>query len=291
MDSSGNYRGFALSIMVLALFLTAVASATIVNQTLINDSFAFLDNGTWTTDWTINEGAIIGDDSSNYLISKYLDTSDASKIYVSFLHDENSNSNPILSYFDGLVYNNIFAISGESSFFDVILDDSYFNENFSVKIDSSTIANNKQVSIDNFLVIKEYEDGECISSFVNTNWSNWENDSCFSEQMRQSRFLTEYDSNFCREENNTYYDYQFVGPSYINTSVTMEWENLTECLENGTQLQKKLVVNSSDVYGCATNILYYETREIGCDFCTPNFVNTNWSEWRNFESCLADDNQ
>jgi len=42
-----------------------------------------------------------------------------------------------------------------------------------------------------------------------------------------------------------------------------------------------------DIYGCASNTTFIEYRNtLYCDYCSPNLVNTSWSDWYNVTSCL-----
>ena len=128
----------------------------------------------------------------------------------------------------------------------------------------------------------------CTPNPTNSSWSAWANVSCSLDQMNQSRFRTEYDSNFCNETSNiTYYEYQLVGPFYTNTSWS-SWENITSCQANDTILQSRNLTQY-DGYGCASNTTFFEYQEIPCDYCTPSMTNTSWSSWYNLTSCQIND--
>jgi len=124
----------------------------------------------------------------------------------------------------------------------------------------------------------------CVSNITNTTWSGWTNESCFETQMNQSRFLTQYDSNSCGEiENQTIYDYQFVGPTLQNTTFGA-WYNASSCYANNTQDQQQNATQY-DIFGCASNTTVYNYQADSCDFCSYNITNST-GEWTN-ESCLS----
>ena len=129
----------------------------------------------------------------------------------------------------------------------------------------------------------------CTANMTNTTWTGWSNLSCSGNQMNQSRFLTQYDSNNCGAANLTIYEYQLVGPAYANTTWS-DWVNIT-CLSNDKMNQSRNLTQY-DTYGCASNSTFTEYRatEI-CDFCTPNLVNTTWSDWSNFSCSGSQMNQ
>ncbi|MEM2956304.1 MAG: DNRLRE domain-containing protein [Candidatus Pacearchaeota archaeon] len=127
----------------------------------------------------------------------------------------------------------------------------------------------------------------CTANIINTTWSDWQNLTCSRDQMNQSRFKVEYDSNNCGFMNVTYYEYQLVGPSYLNTSWS-EWTNIS-CLPNDKMNQSRNLTQY-DSYGCASNTTFIEYRQIeACDYCTPNLINTSWTEWYNITACLTGD--
>jgi len=136
----------------------------------------------------------------------------------------------------------------------------------------------------------------CTPEITNTSWSEWTNLTCLEDDtMNQSRYLTEYDSNYCGEISNiTYYEYQnievcdYCTPSITNTSWS-DWTNLT-CLEDDTMNQSRYLTEYDQNYcGEVSNITYYEYQNIEvCDYCTPEITNTSWSDWTNL-TCLEDD--
>lgn len=126
----------------------------------------------------------------------------------------------------------------------------------------------------------------CTPNSTNTTWSGWSNVSCSGNQMNQSRYLTQYDSNNCNETTNqTFYSYQLVGPTYQNTSWT-SWYNITACLLGDYYTQERNLTQF-DTYGCAANQTFYGYQNQTCDFCTPNLTNTTWSSWINL-TCVGD---
>jgi hypothetical protein len=128
----------------------------------------------------------------------------------------------------------------------------------------------------------------CTQSLVNTTWSDWNNESCVSNEMNQSRNLTEYDENSCGTfENITHYEYQLVGPTYQNISWS-DWTNLT-CLVDDTMNQTRNLTQY-DIYSCASNTTFIEYQNIlSCDYCTPSLTNTSYTDWYNITLCQLND--
>jgi hypothetical protein len=107
----------------------------------------------------------------------------------------------------------------------------------------------------------------CETSLVNTSWSSWSDVGCSGSQMNQSRFLTQYDENFCGEvENTTFYEYQSLEPNYQNTSWT-DWTNIS-CLIDDTMNQSRSLIQY-DTYTCASNTTFYDYQNtLFCDYET-----------------------
>ncbi|MFH1501044.1 MAG: hypothetical protein ABIE22_03820, partial [archaeon] len=91
----------------------------------------------------------------------------------------------------------------------------------------------------------------CTANITNTSWSEWGNLTCVLDEMNQTRFLTEYDSNNCGAANITIYDYQLVGPSLYNTTWS-NWENITLCLPGDYYTQERNLTQY-DAYSCKLN--------------------------------------
>jgi hypothetical protein len=125
----------------------------------------------------------------------------------------------------------------------------------------------------------------CTSNITNTSWSAWTNLSCAGSQMNQSRFLTQYDANNCGPANQTFYEYQLVGPEWINGTWT-GWYNVTTCLPGDYYTQERNMTQH-DNYSCAANQTFFEYQNQTCDFCTPNITNTSWTGWYNTSACYA----
>jgi hypothetical protein len=89
----------------------------------------------------------------------------------------------------------------------------------------------------------------------------------------------------------------------VTTTDWSEWQNETECRVNDTQLQNRsrieyddhhatcylVTLLSSDLWNNGNNNTYWEYRDIGCDYCTPDLVYTDWSGWYNVTSCRVND--
>lgn len=128
------------------------------------------------------------------------------------------------------------------------------------------------------------EIGYCTPNLVNTSWSSWNNILCAGNQMNQSRSRVQYDSNSCGNiANQTFYEYQLVGPVYANTSWS-SWQNIL-CLSNDRMNQSRSLTQY-DSYSCVANLTVTEYRATeSCDFCTPNLMNTSWSTWQDVTAC------
>jgi len=125
----------------------------------------------------------------------------------------------------------------------------------------------------------------CTPNLINTTWSEWNNLSCSQGKMNQSRFLMQYDNNFCGEiENQTFFEYQLVNPDYQNSSWS-DWTNVS-CLL-GDVMNQSRNLTQFDSYNCASSQVSFEYRaNETCDYCTPNLVNTTWTEWANMTECF-----
>lgn len=122
--------------------------------------------------------------------------------------------------------------------------------------------------------------GPCTPNLVNTSFSAWEDIACVVGQMNQSRFLTQYDDNACDTVNNqTFYQYQLVGPLLANTTFT-SWYDTSACFANDTKNQERNATQY-DAYGCAANTTAYEYQAASCDYCTPSLSNTSFGSWSN----------
>jgi F0F1-type ATP synthase membrane subunit b/b' len=112
--------------------------------------------------------------------------------------------------------------------------------------------------------------------------------------MNQSRIKIQYDSNYANCYavtglisdyfiNQTFFNYQLVGPSFVNTSWS-DWENIS-CLSSLVLNQSRTKIQY-DIYGCFGNITFTEYRTAGnCSIpCTTN-ITTFFTEWQNI-SCL-----
>ena len=132
----------------------------------------------------------------------------------------------------------------------------------------------------------------CVPSLLNTTKTDWINLTCSGEYMNQSRNWTQYDSLNCVPDNipnQTFYEYQLVGPNYVNTSWS-SWQNIS-CLIDDTMNQSRNLTQY-DSYSCAVNTTFVEYQNIEfCDYCTPDMQNTSWTSWINDGLCLPDDNQ
>ncbi|MEM3405987.1 MAG: hypothetical protein QW117_03400, partial [Candidatus Pacearchaeota archaeon] len=80
-------------------------------------------------------------------------------------------------------------------------------------------------------------------------------------------------------------------PNLVNTTWS-DWYNITECRVNNTILQERNLTQY-DENDCneIENQTFYDYREIECDYCTPNLVNTTKSEWQNIGCVGYDMNQ
>lgn len=112
----------------------------------------------------------------------------------------------------------------------------------------------------------------CSYNLINTSWSEWLNLSCLiDDTINQSRYLTEYDSNFCGEyENITYYEYRntefcdYCIPNMTNNTPS-GWLNISECFY-GDYINKSRYFTEYDINFCGeeVNITHYE---YDIDYC------------------------
>lgn len=126
----------------------------------------------------------------------------------------------------------------------------------------------------------------CIPNIQNTSFSNWTNVVCSGNNLNQSRFNIEYDTNNCNKtENITHWEYQSLPPVYLNTSYS-NWEDDSSCRSDNTKLQIRNLIQY-DNQSCAINITLYDYQEVGCSFnngysggggggCSYN-TNFNWN--------------
>jgi hypothetical protein len=109
----------------------------------------------------------------------------------------------------------------------------------------------------------------CSENLENTTWSDWIDESCFSSQMNQSRFMTQYDTNNCGFVNQTIYEYQLTGPDYQNDSSWTDWTNIS-CLE-GDVMNQSRSLTQFDIFGCDSNTTFYEYQASEyCNYSAPD---------------------
>ena len=129
----------------------------------------------------------------------------------------------------------------------------------------------------------------CTPVLANTTWTAWTNLSCLiDDTMNQTRNLTEYDTNFCSEiDNTTFHDNQINGtcdfctPAWYEVNTTCQPDDTITGWYNDSSTCYSLTALPSDNTP-PTNNTY------SCDYCTPVLANTTWSSWHNI-SCLVDD--
>jgi sporulation protein YlmC with PRC-barrel domain len=149
-----------------------------------------------------------------------------------------------------------------------------------------------------FFEYQETSCNYCSYSLANTSFGEWSNLECVSNERNQTRNLTQYDENYTTcyaitglpsdyYANQTFLEYQLVGPTYQNTSWT-GWIEITECRANDTVVQERNLTQY-DLYGCGSNSTYYSYQEVPCDYCTPSMQNTSWTDWQDDGVCLIND--
>ena len=100
----------------------------------------------------------------------------------------------------------------------------------------------------------------CMPNIVNTSLSNWENVSFLeNNKINQSRFLVQYDGNFCGEiENKTFYENRTLYIPHVVNSSWSAWENIS-CLDNDKMNQSRFLVQYDENSGwIIENITFYE---------------------------------
>ncbi|MCC7571012.1 hypothetical protein KO465_06770 [Candidatus Micrarchaeota archaeon] len=156
------------------------------------------------------------------------------------------------------------------------------------------------------------EDGTCaepcVENISNTTWSEWSDEGCINTtHMNQSRFLTEYDANYCGEtENVTYTEYQSVEdgtcaePIEINvTLISPADEEVIETNETNLTYSVNLEANCTvyhNITGWSPDCETNETTGASCEvgpldngvyewnvYCvdSSNATNNGWAEETN----------
>jgi C1A family cysteine protease len=71
-------------------------------------------------------------------------------------------------------------------------------------------------------------------------------------------------------------------PSLQNSSWS-SWFNLTSCRINDTLIQ---ISNrtQTDLHSCVSPVIFNQTQEVSCNFCSYSPINTTWSNWSNITS-------
>jgi len=140
-----------------------------------------------------------------------------------------------------------------------------------------------------------------IPYLLNTSFGDWYNISeCLStDQKKTQRDKVEYDYNGL-VENKTYSEFSFIECDYCIPSskngTWSSWYNISSCKPDDLQLQEQNM-STYDVNDCFTKTnldsdlfipsTFYNYKNISCDYCTPDLVNTSWSSWSNISSCYA----
>jgi len=242
---------------------------------------------------TLNDGSynfvFYSNDTSNNINSTNIEFSvDTGVLTISIISPENT------TYNNATILVNL-SYSGNAEnvwFFNGTANETYSGEVYKTFAEgSNTIyayANDSSGSLST--AMQTFTVSSCVSNITNTTWSGWTNESCFEMQMNQSRFLTQYDSNSCGEiENQTFYEYQLVGPTLQNTTWT-SWTNVS-CLASNFMNQTRNLTQY-DIYSCSANQTFFEYKaNQTCDYCLPILQNTTKTAWQNQGSCLANDTQ
>jgi len=170
--------------------LTEEDTSSTIISTLLDDDFE-ADLSNWDTNWDLRDTQYVSpthsvECSSNddNLISIDLDTSDASKIDISFryrIDDIDDNDNVRVYYYDGTDYDAIEEIGDDSedtwlTYTDTIdnagADAQYFISNFRVGIGGSSIDNNEHMWVDDVLIIKEVSGTPNYELDLEVQWTN-----------------------------------------------------------------------------------------------------------------------
>lgn len=97
------------------------------------------------------------------------------------------------------------------------------------------------------------------NSWSNTSFSDWQNETCVSEKMNQSKYLTQYDNYECGT-NTTFYEYQQIN-NFVNTSWS-DWLTISNCTLNNITKTKNLT--QSDTFGCGNTTIFEENKTFIC---------------------------
>jgi len=147
----------------------------------------------------------------------------------------------------------------------------------------------------------------CSYNLTYTNWTIWQNNTqCrVNDTIVQNRSRVEYDMNY-----ETCYLVTFIGADLWNnlthwesrvedcdfctpelvTGNWTDWYNISACRENDQYVQRRdgtQYDNNSCGEVNSSSVTEYRTPD--CDFCTPELVNTTWSDWYNTTACREND--
>ncbi|MDH3352819.1 MAG: LamG domain-containing protein [Nanoarchaeota archaeon] len=83
--------------------------------------------------------------------------------------------------------------------------------------------------------------------------------------------------------------YSSCSESIVNSSWS-DWVNTTACLINDTTSQNRSLVEYDENFcGTYENVTYWDFQSASCDYCTPEAVNSSWSDWINITECFIND--
>lgn len=161
-------------VLLLGVFLLNFGSAVLVNVTMFNDTFESgnlnLWDGNGPTDWDLSTTRAVSSTTSveassddNDLLSDDLNMSGSIAIYISFSYWDtgiDDADDVILYYWDGTVYDSILELGvqteGQWNNFSVkITDTQYFDPDFHIYIEGTSIDNGEFLWVDDVLILKE----------------------------------------------------------------------------------------------------------------------------------------
>ncbi|PLW79457.1 hypothetical protein C0585_07445 [Candidatus Woesearchaeota archaeon] len=163
-----------------------------------------------------------------------------------------------------------------------------YDANYCGEFDNLTNIFNKEVPCDS-----------CTPNLVNTSWSDWvDYNLCQPDDTQeQIRSLTQYDINFCGEVDDVIFDEyrtifcDYCTPNLVNTTWT-DWEDIGVCQPDDNQLQGRYLTQYDNNFcGEVDDVSFEEYRNVSCDYCTPNPIYTDWTNWTDVGVCLANDTQ
>lgn len=155
--------------------------------------------------------------------------------------------------------------------------------NYSYNVSVFDILNNFNTTENRWINLSRTALPICTETLANTTKGDWHDYDCNTNQKRQIRNWTQYDTNNCGYVNVTFYEYQLIGNNWQNTTWS-GWSNNGLCQITDLQGQNRSSTQY-DTFACGTNTTNWEFQDIACNYCSYELTNTTWNDWVNI-SCI-----